>query len=199
MAVEIKTVHDEERGCGWRKAGGLYLVADEPGVECGRLPILLEICPTCGQGVKFSRSWTWIDPVELVRGHPCMGNPCEELCVLSNTEVAKRQRDGLLWVGREHYATAGDFIAEADRLGISRRIKSVPRGFVVGVTVVWLAHLEAVPTREKWMQGVFRVFRPMVVEYVVTGEETNDDLEKLVARGITPIRVERVGEQLDLV
>lgn len=41
----IKTVGEYERGCGFRKGGGLYLTAPKTGRPCGKLPIVLgEIC-----------------------------------------------------------------------------------------------------------------------------------------------------------
>jgi len=60
MAVEAK------RGCRFRKIGGTYLVSDRGGVICDRLPIPLDICPTCGHGIHASRGWTWVDVAALV-------------------------------------------------------------------------------------------------------------------------------------
>jgi hypothetical protein len=58
MSAVIETRYDRKRGCGWRKPGGLYLCADGVGGVCGKLPIPLDICPTCHGGIKFCRSWT---------------------------------------------------------------------------------------------------------------------------------------------
>src|SRR5207302_7622776 len=55
VAVEAK------RGCGYRKIGGLYFVGGGRGVACDRLPIPLDICPTCGHGIKQTRGFTWVD------------------------------------------------------------------------------------------------------------------------------------------
>ena len=41
MAIEPR------RGCGFRKTGGLYLVGDNQGQPCCRLPIILHVCPAC--------------------------------------------------------------------------------------------------------------------------------------------------------
>jgi len=57
---EIEVRYESKRGCGWRKPGGLYLMADGPAELCGKLPIPLEICPSCGGGIKLSRGWTWV-------------------------------------------------------------------------------------------------------------------------------------------
>ena len=56
MAVE------KERGCGFRKLGGLYVVSGKLAAPCGGLPIRLHVCEACGEGIKQSRSWTWIVP-----------------------------------------------------------------------------------------------------------------------------------------
>lgn len=42
--------------------------------------------------------------------------------------------------------------------------------------------------------GILHAFKPTAVEYVVTGRETDADLERLERRGITPVRIERVGD-----
>ena len=62
MAVEAK------RGCGYRKVNGTYLVGNAAGVPCDRLPLILEVCPTCSHGIKQSRGWTWVEPGALVGG-----------------------------------------------------------------------------------------------------------------------------------
>lgn len=200
MSALVTVVRDSVRRCGWRKEGGLYLVADNLGEACGRLPLPLGVCPVCGQGIKFSRSWTWIEPAPLVVDLPCerSDGECLAACPLSDGEAAKRQRDGLIWIGKEHYATVQDYLNEVARLGVSRRIRTVPRGFVVGETWVWLAHLEAIPRRDGWGPGVFEIFRPRAVEYITKGDETDEELTKLLDRGITPVKVERVGEQLEI-
>ncbi len=200
--LEITTVREEVRMCGWRKPGALYLVAEGLESECGKLPLALGNCPTCGYGIKFSRAWTWIQPAELASQVECdpdkRGRDSCGPCPLSKEEASQRVRDGLLWIGKEHYPTVEDYRNEANRLGVSRRIKGVPRGFVPGDTWVWLAHLEAVPTFDGWLPGAFEVFRPRAVQYIVKEDDTDDDLQKLMDRGITPVRVEKVGEQLEM-
>ena len=53
-------------------------------------------------------------------------------------------RVGLIWVGEKFYPTPQDFCAEAEKMGISRRIPAVPNDFVLGETWVWLAHRKAI-------------------------------------------------------
>ena len=194
----IETRYDHARGCGRRKGGGLYLVCDDSGAPCGRIPIPLKRCPTCDAGIKFSRSWTWVNGAALLTDHPCTGEAADCLmCPLNDAALAGQERVGLLWVGEQHYPTPADFTAEADELGISRRIKTVPRDFVVGETWIWLAHNHCIPTAEAWIPGVFRIFRPQAIEYVVKGDETEEELQKMIDRGITPVRVVPVEDKED--
>lgn len=197
---------DDERGCGWRQPGGLYLVAGALSAPCGKLPMPLHKCNTCGGGIKPSRGFTWIKPPLLFgldtaapicespftwqdESHPCEGCP-------AGGTMPKRA--GLLWVGGKFYSTTQDFIREAVHMGVSRRISAVPLDFKVGETFVFLAHREAIiaPPPEPGMRpGVFSIFRPTAIEYVVKGDETDEQLAALKKRGITPVRVLRKGEQ----
>jgi hypothetical protein len=126
------------RGCGYRNPGGLYLVSDGAGEVCSKLPIRLEVCPCCGQGIKPNRSWTWLEPNGLIKPEAHGDDFHSAHCPLS-TGV---DRCGLIWIGGQYYPTPASFIDEAKRMGISRRIVAVPRGFEVG-DYVFLAHREA--------------------------------------------------------
>jgi hypothetical protein len=160
MAVEAK------RGCGYRKVGGLYLVGGGIGVPCDRLPIPLTVCPCCGQGIKQSRGWTWVDVNKLVEGphqinksdfqliggsevRGCWSEPCLEMekCILCG-HPETLGKAGLLWIGAQFYKTPEEFIVEGRALGFSRRIRTVPRGFKSGETWVLLAHPNAIETWE---------------------------------------------------
>ncbi len=201
MAVEAK------RACGYRKVGGIYLVSQGFGVQCDRLPLLLETCPCCGAGIKQARGWTWVDVASLVGGmHPdCQdGFPCP-FCM----SPSKMGRAGLLWIGAQFYPTVASFVREAEELGISKRIAAVPQGFVLNETWVLLAHPRAVPCdtcqgtgdvngefcsrcrAEGDLPGVFWVFRPTAIEKIVTETESLDEEEmrKLRDRGLTPVVV----------
>jgi hypothetical protein len=139
MAVEAR------RGCGYRKVGGLYLVSDGRGVFCDRLPILLEVCPTCGHGIKQALGWTWVDPAAIVGGvhaHCTDEFPCP-LCMAPHT---LGEGAGLLWIGKRFYRTPRDFDREAAELGVSRRISAIPRGFKMGETWILFGHPRAVET-----------------------------------------------------
>ena len=52
----IITLVEGPRGCGYRKECGYYMMLPHFKAEsCGKLPLPLEQCPCCGQGIKFSR------------------------------------------------------------------------------------------------------------------------------------------------
>lgn len=200
------------RSCGRRKAGGIYLVADAPGSSCGRLPIPLGKCPTCESGFAYARGFNWFDPAPVVEDHPCLiaddpgPDPCRG-CPLADPS----ERSGLIWIGASHYATPADFTEETLRMGISRRIHTVPRGFEVGRTRIYLAHVHAVKRRcpcldggsplpnpncskcegagREFTPGIFQTFVPLSIEYVLKGTETDLEVASLIERGFQPVRV----------
>jgi hypothetical protein len=104
-------------------------------------------------------------------------------------------RVGLLWVGEKYYPHASDFTEEAAKLGVSRRIHQIPREFVLGETVILMAHRKAIDNSKP---GVFMVLRPKDIEYVVKGNETEKELEALVKRGITPVQVKHLQRQTSM-
>lgn len=202
------------RGCGYRRVGGLYLVSDPGGEVCDRLPFELTVCPCCGQGIKPARGWTWVKPDKLFGGghyelsknvkidsNTSIYHP--ELCPEDNCPVCRPamlgERAGLLWIGERFYPSPTDFMREAREMGVSRRIKAVPKGFIVGEHWVLLAHRKAVTWEsvdvskyEKIFElvlGIFHVFKPTRLEKIVTDLTSEEDLEKLRKRGITPVVV----------
>jgi hypothetical protein len=216
----IRTSIEGKRGCGYRVAGGLYLVGGYPGDNCHRLPFELHACNTCGQGIKPSRSWTWIDAVELF-SPACEGffagvesTHCIN-CVVCNPFLLAPQREfkgeaplnfgksGLIWIGERFYATPETFIEEANRMGVSRRVGAVPKGFVLGETWVFFAHRKALPDHDNPSvdsrhPGIFEAFKPTAIEYVVTGDETTEELERIEDRGISLVAVERDATEMAL-
>lgn len=200
----LQTRYDRERGCGWRKQGGFYLVADGPSAHCDRMPLPLTVCTTCGHGLKPSRGWTWVQmPTMLLEVEPTdCGSPLCGMCPLC--PVLDQERMGLLWAGEQFYKTPDDWIREAHEQGVSRRIAQIPKGLELGQTWVLMAHRKAVQgVNEKgeivWTPGIIQAFRPQAVEYVVRGDETDEELASLEKRGITPVRIERVTQQQVLI
>lgn len=194
--MSVRTVVDSLRGCGWRKSGGMYLVAGRVNYACGKLPFPLDSCPTCGQGFHPCRGWTWIDAVDLVDAQECKKEE-KNLCRFCPLDFPIRfDRVGLLWVGERFYETPGKFLDEALNLGISRRIHQIPRGFQVGKTWVFLAHRKAILDQETGNRspGVFAAFVPERIEYVTDGTETEEQIAALESRGITPVKVVRDEE-----
>lgn len=266
---ERPTIHtrvDKKRGCGFRKEGGLYLMAGTFSRECGRLPIPLDKCPTCNGGIKQTRGWTWIDLHRLLKtptasigaalpaeqrealrclvtapttrgatrdaaeprihlvdvGEPgerrlvrievtpvvvgatpeegasdCRDLECPADCTLSAANPEMPERAGLLWIGREHYPTVEDFVREGAEQGISRRISTVPNGFKVGETWVMIAHPKTIGRQrsvETATPGIFGMFLPHAIEYVVRPGDDQEHLERLEERGITLVRVEKAGQ-----
>jgi hypothetical protein len=206
---------EPRRGCGFRKIGGLYLVAGGLGAPCDRLPFPLDRCRTCGGGVKFTRGHTWLRPDFFQRhdAHECTdGGPCP---VCRNCEDFGPHL--LLWVGRGHYSPES-YLDESHRLGVSRRLSALPKGLVVGETWVLLAHPDAVPVKEKRCTvcnflekshhpgapadvcssyqapkpspGIFCAFVPRAVELILKASDaTPERIEKEKKRGVTVVAV----------
>lgn len=193
MNIETRITH--RRRCGLRRPGGFYLVAAGPAQFCGKLPIPLEICPCCGRGIKPSRGWTWVDATRLFAGEKCKAPKCVDCPMAKGLG-----RAGLLWIGTCYYPSPQTWTEEALALGVCRRIPAVPNDFKLGTTWVLVAHRQAIT---KWgllatvsfgkhgvkqIPAVFHAFKPTAIEYLVTGSETQEELDKLAARGITPVK-----------
>ena len=196
--VDIPVRHESARGCGFRQPGGLYFVSEGLHASCGRLPLPCAVCPTCHGGIKPSRGWTWIEVQSLLRSTGICeqhGAICSQ-CPLSPIVLPPIEKAGLLWVGEKFYRTPHDFAREAMQMGVSRRISAIPKGVVVGETWVFLAHRKAIMAIDDggeitYTPGIFHLFKPSRIEYVVKGTETEEELQRLVDRGIMPVQVVR--------
>lgn len=96
----------------------------------------------------------------------------------------------------EHERGCGYRKKEATIQGVSKRIAAVPKDFQLGVDWVLLAHRKAVPAMDPdgqaiQLPGIFQAFKPTAIEYVVKGDESQEELERLAKRGITLVDVER--------
>lgn len=108
----------------------------------------------------------------------------------------------LIWVGTEHYKTTEDFMLESQSQGVSRRIPWVPKEFVVGETWCLLAHEKAIDNvangklgatkKDQYTAGIFSIFKPHAIEIVVTGDESDEEIEGYLKRGLTPVKVTTV-------
>lgn len=202
--MNIRISYERARGCGYRKGGGIYLVTDGIGRYCGALPIPLSVCPTCHTGFKPSRGWTWVNLAALAAVRGCASDNCGD-CPIAD---AKIQEVGLLWVGEKFYPTPSTFANEANKMGISRRISTLPRHFKLGETWVALAHRKAIPEAVKerteigvevdavkYTPAIFHVFKPARIEYVVKEDDSEEKLNKLEERGFSLVKVIPKSEQ----
>lgn len=185
------------------------MVADGEGHTCHRLPIPLHVCPTCNQGIKQSRGFTWVDAETLLSPSCKESNAacdCPVFCPACHPELLNDEtgRAGLLWVGGKFYPKPEDFNREAAALGISKRVGGVPRGFKVGVTWVLLGHPTACPAqaveniglvdtevKKEGAPGVFRIFRPQRIEKIITEtmSKVPEIMEELKKQNFTPVVV----------
>jgi hypothetical protein len=199
--VEVVISEEAARGCGHRKPAkdgvGVYLVGPSEMAPCGRLPYELHACPTCGGGIKPARGWSWIEPralfVEQSRFEPCsrsvpaLRNACQSCPLGLGTPEG---RHGLIWIGEAHYATPAEFMAEARRMGVSRKIKAVPKDFELGKTIVYLAHRHT-PLKEMDLEtgepkrgpAIFTAFKPTGIDLVIADEhKVPEKAEKLAEK-----------------
>lgn len=201
------------RGCGYRKVGGMYLCGKYISVPCDRLPLPLDVCPVCGQGIKVSRGFTKVNPYRLWGIH----QDCEDIyrpCFMCDP---KDEVAFIMSVGERYYKSPHDFMNEAQRVGISKRIPFIPKELSLSKTIVYLAHPKAAEVRvpavhqqvmamlgesqgdqpklleadkvEKKM-GVFCAFIPQRVEKLLWESKLTDEKrEQLEKRGITPVPI----------
>ena len=204
MHSAIQVREEGARGCGWRKVGGLYLMGDSVALACSRLPIPCPVCPCCGRGMKPSRGWTWVDGDELLKAAPECPDFGEDNCEACSVHEFVRHgigNCGLIWVGETFYPTIQHFNREAEVMGISRRIAAVPNDFVLGETIVMLAHRRAIigpvemGAQLEYTPGIFRIFKPTHIEVVVSGEESDETIDGYLKRGLVPVVVKRLEEK----
>lgn len=211
----IRTSMESARGCGYRAGGGLYLVSGGIPRSCGKLPIPLTVCPTCSTGIKPARGWTWVQADAIIDPVVCdsQGDYCS-VCPLSRP----LGRAGLLWIGEKFYPTPLEWMEESLKMGVSRRISHVPKELELGKTWVLVAHRKAIKTGCPHCEGswqftneagdktgecgycekgydytpaIFHAFLPTAIEYIVKGDETDEELTKLEKRGLSLVKVIR--------
>lgn len=200
MAVEAA------RGCGFRRAGGLYLIGEGMAAPCDRLPLSLHICRVCGQGIKQTRGYSRIDLHAYVGDHT--GGIMKPRCVDPDGDMICHPHGPafLMWVGSGFY-TPESFIDEASRLGVSKRVPAIPRGVEIGDWIL-LAHPEAAPCPapdpppgdppedcevcegKGKIPGIFYAFRLTRIELILKeSEATPDRIAEEAKRGVTVVPV----------
>jgi len=185
---------EQERGCGFRKAGGLYIRGTGLAVPCDRLPYVLEYCPVCGSGIKFQRGYQMIHWYKYAGIHEkCK---CDDHCPICHpkdtyryhvdfsTDEDRPELYAIMWVGDKYYSP-GDFIDEAHKQGICKRISAVPKDIVFGETWILLAHKKAGEKKNddgeiEPCEAIFYAFRPTHVEKILTKKQARD--KKLIKK-----------------
>ena len=190
MAVEAK------RGCGFRKAGGLYLVSDALGEPCERLPIPVVPCPCCGERIKQVRGFQWVTVDYAMKGaKPCnpeAGDHHHKGCVVCNPAILEQEKYGLIWVGEQFYPTMGDWSSEAAKLGVSKRVNAIPKGVEIGKTWVLVAHPKGIskPDADQFVPAICSAFKVRRIELIVTPSMKKERWVKdLVKQGVTLVEV----------
>ena len=201
MAVEAK------RGCGFRKAGGLYLVSDGLSEPCERLPIPVVPCPCCGERIQQVRGFQWVArEYALKAAKPCDGNSAHthRACAVCSPDVMSQEKYGLIWVGEAFYPTMDDWAIEAGKLGVSKRVNAIPKGVEIGVTWVLVAHPKGIPNPaakagtgldevsadDKFLPAICSAFRVKRIELIVTPSMKKEKWVKdLVKKGVTLVEV----------
>lgn len=211
MAIEGK------RGCGYRVLGKLYLVGTGFSVPCDNLPYPLDECECCGYAPPFSRNLQWIKKsyikshqgfIENIPDSEEFGTrvvheikcKCRKDCPICWTDSNDLEKYALMWVGEKYY-TPDSFRLEAEKMGVSKAIPVIPKDLKLGETWVFLAHnkvkfyegfdesgLALSEPIEK--AGIFYGFIPQRVEMLILeSEATNEKIEELKSKGISPIIV----------
>lgn len=167
----------------------------------------------CNEGIKPTRSFAWIDAKKLFEPHRETLGDCS-MCgwmLPENADCTVRnytrlnERDLLIWAGTQHYPEPFDFLDEAMRLGVSSRVPGMPKGAEPGKTWLFAAHRKAMlapkfdgpaalQEKDKYQAGVIVVARLLAVERIVTDDTPDEDLEKLVKQGLTPVVVPKDDE-----
>lgn len=127
-----------------------------------------------------------------------------------DASVPDAHNAALIWVGEQYYAAPEKFMEEALRLGVSRRVPKMPRGFKVGETMVMLAHSKAKKTPCECVDPVegadadcpvcngagktatpqiFGAFLPTRIEVIVKADTPAAEVAALIEKGCTPVVV----------
>lgn len=206
---------ESERGCGWRKVGGAYLVGEGLSFPCDALPLDLEPCGECGFEVPFSRGIQEIhlgyiaSKVEKAHkrrpGGRCIENPGSPLpCPICSLNIAGKIF--LMYVSQEYY-TPESFTKEARNMGVSKRIapQSLPKDLQIGRDWIFLAHKRTSfktydGSTKGWKDevkpGVFYAFRPQRVEILLWKGQREEEILEWEKKGFTVVLIDPTPENI---
>lgn len=187
------------RGCGYRQVGGLYLVGSRYWSTCDRLKLEIPVCNCCGETPRPNRGIQVINAFRMFSDHrdeqECNDRRTCKVCYPADNRH-RSHKDYLIWVGREYY-TEGEFSAEAELQGISRRIPHIPYELKIGMSVIYLAMRGNINrgtgssgdgSRMITANGIFMAFAPERLELLIWESEATDIyIENLAERNITAI------------
>jgi hypothetical protein len=203
-----------ERGCGYRKIGGAYLVGTGLAVPCDALPLELVDCSCCGFKVPFSRNIIKIHGGYLagrLRGHQCRD---EFPCPICSGHI---DRFYIMYVSQKLY-TPESFMAEALAQGVSKRIppQSIPKDLALGQDWIMLAMFKyplklragessmdraerGAKDGEEWRdfreaKAVFYAFKPERKEILLWSDTPNAVIRRWEKQGFTPVLIEHTPE-----
>jgi len=133
---------EPKRGCGYREVGKLYLVGPDAGYVCPSLPLLFKPCTHCGYEPPQYRDYQWVNKSYIYEIRAPTGQPCHPSCPVCYPGTNSQNRYGLMFVGKKFY-TPQEFLEEIADQEISKAIKQIPKGLVLGETWVAVAHPQA--------------------------------------------------------
>lgn len=209
-----KRAFETVRGCGYRQVGKLYLVGSGIPWVCPSLPLDFKGCETCGYEPPIYRDYQVVSKAYIAHIREPTGKACHPECPICYPGSNLIEEYGLMWVGRKHY-TPLEFIEEAEAMTVSKAIKQIPKGLILGKTWVLLAHPDAridkkdpdyVKKYNHWVSrgidedepepkppaypGVFFAFIPDKVEMpIYESQATPEYIEELEGKGITPVTI----------
>jgi hypothetical protein len=133
---------ESPRGCGYRKAGKLYLVGGGIPMPCDIMPLFLNPCECCGYIPTFYRNVQMIFKKyirDLSKAQHRVECICDPVCPICHTENNDQARYGLMFTSTRYY-TPESFIEEANRMGVSKAIPFIPKDLELGKTWVLCAY-----------------------------------------------------------
>jgi len=182
----MEFITESARLSGYRQPGGFYLMAEGRSLIESMYPIRLSECECCGGVIKFSRGVTYVSEKYLKIRSP--DNPIFDA-------GNQQKRFPLLWIGSRYYSRPHKFESEAMQKGISIRIP--PRSlksFQPDQCWTLLAHQKTILDypggyAPAYYPGIFNAFIPSHIEYILTGGESQKELNSIVSKGVRIIKL----------